>query len=86
MVPRRAWLKTSPLSHLSRIRFNTDNDIAFNQSRRGNVSGTDSFLSTHGCLGLTGRGRHPQTQTQGKKERSQQILQNFLDDNGPDSP
>lgn len=61
----------------------SDNGIAFNQSQRGKVSGTERFLANHGCLGITGRGRHPQTQ--GKNERSHQTLQRFLDANKPDS-
>ena len=61
----------------------SDNGNAFNQARRGNVSGTERFLADHGCLGITGRGSHPQTQ--GKNERSHQTLQRFLAANAPAS-
>ena len=61
----------------------SDNGTAFNQARRGNISATERFLADRGCLGVTGRGSHPQTQ--GKNERSHQTLLRFLDANAPDS-
>ena len=61
----------------------SDNGTAFNQARRGNISATERFLADRGCLGVTGRGSHPQTQ--GKNERSHQSLLRFLDANAPDS-
>ncbi|MDJ0325526.1 integrase core domain-containing protein [Cryobacterium sp. PH31-AA6] len=61
----------------------SDNGLAFSQTRRGNISATERFLADRGCLGITGRGRHPQTQ--GKNERSHQTILRFLDANAPDS-
>ncbi|MCQ9162999.1 integrase core domain-containing protein [Arthrobacter sp. STN4] len=61
----------------------SDNGRAFNQARQGIVSGTERFLADHGCLGISGRGYHPQTQ--GKNERSHQTLRRFLEANAPAS-
>ncbi|TFC74527.1 transposase [Cryobacterium sp. TMS1-20-1] len=61
----------------------SDNGTAFNQSRRGNISATERFLADRGCLGISGRGGHPQTQ--GKNERSHQTLLRFLDARAPES-
>jgi hypothetical protein len=61
----------------------SDNGTAFNQARRGKISATERFLADRGCLGITGRGSHPQTQ--GKNERSHQTILRFLDANTPDS-
>ncbi|WP_255579442.1 integrase core domain-containing protein [Cryobacterium sp. PAMC25264] len=61
----------------------SDNGTAFNQARRGNISATERFLADRGCLGITGRGSHPQTQ--GKNERSHQTILRFLDANAPDT-
>lgn len=61
----------------------SDNGVAFNQSRRGYIGSTETFLAEHGCLGITGRGSHPQTQ--GKNERGHQTLVQFLDAHAPKS-
>ena len=61
----------------------SDNGNAFSQARRGNISATERFLADRGCLGITGRGSHPQTQ--GKNERSHQTILRFLDANAPDN-
>ena len=61
----------------------SDNGVAFSQARRGNISATERFLADRGCLGITGRGSHPQTQ--GKNERSHQTILRFLDANAPDT-
>ncbi|MGO4384791.1 integrase core domain-containing protein [Specibacter sp. RAF43] len=61
----------------------SDNGRAFNQARHGIVSGTERFLADHGCLGISGRGYHPQTQ--GKNEPSHQTLRRFLEANAPAS-
>lgn len=59
----------------------SDNGVAFNQARRGVIGATETFLAEHGCQGITGRVRHPQTQ--GKNERSHQTLVRFLDAHAP---
>ncbi len=61
----------------------SDNGLAFSQARRGKISATERFLADRGCLGITGRGSHPQTQ--GKNERSHQTILRFLDANAPGS-
>lgn len=61
----------------------SDNGLAFSQARRGSISATERFLADRGCLGITGRGSHPQTQ--GKNERSHQTILRFLDANAPET-
>jgi putative transposase len=55
----------------------TDNGPAFNQHRRGRLSGTEIWLAGQGIRPISGRVGHPQTQ--GKIERAHQPVQAWLD-------
>lgn len=59
----------------------SDNGSAFNRMRQGYVGSTESYLASVGCLAITGRPGHPQTQ--GKNERSHRTLFRFLQAHQP---
>lgn len=59
----------------------SDNGSAFNRMRQGYVGSLESYLATVGCLSITGKPGHPQTQ--GKNERSHRTLFRFLQAHQP---
>lgn len=54
----------------------SDNSSAFNQLRQGSIGALEAFLASKGCLAISGRPAHPQTQ--GKNERSHSTLLKYL--------
>lgn len=67
--------------HGAPARFLTDNETAFNQSRRGRRSQLEAYLRRQGVTPITGRPGKPTTQ--GKNERLHQTIQRFLDAHRP---
>lgn len=54
----------------------SDNSAAFNQLRQGHIGALEAYLAGVGCLAISSRPSHPQTQ--GKNERSHRTLLRYL--------
>lgn len=54
----------------------SDNSAAFNQLRQGHIGALEAYLASVGCLAISSRPSHPQTQ--GKNERSHRTLLRYL--------
>lgn len=63
-------------AHQVPCRLLSDNGTAFNRDRMGTQTQLVAYLRALGCMPITGRPRHPQTQ--GKDERVHQTLQRWL--------